>query len=104
MDVLLDALFGLVAGDRRQPKMDLFVAIVAMVFGMAAALLLHTRLFDSGWAGFAACLATPAAATFLVATLLSRPYPIRGAILAAGIALIMAFPLAVLHLMFGLWA
>lgn len=100
MNLILDALLDLVVGGRT-PRMDPVMAGLALVVGALTGVLMYSQMLQNGSLGLFAWLLIPMAATFIAATVLARPHGVRGAFLAAAVALIAGLPMAMLDLMFG---
>lgn len=104
MDLLLDALFGLIHGGGRTPRIDPVVGVAAAVVGLLSGVFLYSAIFDVGGMGLVAWALIPMATTFIIATVLARPHALRGSLLSAGIALLVGIPFALVDFVFGLWA
>lgn len=104
MDLLLDALFGLVSGGGQTPRIDPVVGVTAAVVGLLSGVFLYTAMFDTGGLGLIAWTMIPMTITFIIATALARPHALRGSLLSAGVALILGIPFALVDFGLELWS
>lgn len=88
----------------RDPWMSGPSAIVAGLIGGAAGLLLYRSMLEEGWVTLVAWALIPFMATYIVLTVLGRGDAAKGGLAAAGMALAVALPFALLDMMFSPWS